>query len=52
MWKIAKMIVLSNIKNAVSSNILSSEEEGQCPRPPIAALATLEARGEATSIFL
>ena len=29
MWKIAEMIVLHNFKNPVSSNILSSEEEGQ-----------------------
>ena len=49
MWKIAEMIVLSDFKNPVSSNILSSEEEGQshfqkrrngaAPAPPIAALA-------------
>ena len=29
MWKIAEMIILNNFKNPVSSNILSSEEEGQ-----------------------
>ena len=46
MWKIAEMIVLHDFKNPVSSNILSSEEEGQShfqkrrpPAPPIAALA-------------
>ena len=50
MWKIAEMIILNNFKNPVSSNILSSEEEGQshfqkrrkgaapAARPPIAAL--------------
>ena len=29
MWKIAEMILLIDFKNPVSSNILSSEEEGQ-----------------------
>ena len=53
MWKIAEMIVLSDFKNPVSSNILSSEEEGQshfqkrrkgaAPAPPL--IAALAARG-------